>query len=356
MHRIISIALLAALLAACAKQEEAKPKASPAVLVTVAQAETRDLEILETTVGTLEGLIDPTVGAEVAGRVVQVLAHAGQHVARGQLIAVLDAQDYALQRREAQAEVQRIEALLANQERVVERNRRLVERNFISQNALDDAATEREALVQQLEGARARFATIAHNDAKTRVLAPLDGQVETQVVSVGDYVKVGDPLFQVVGTQRLRAHLPFPESAATRLEPGQAVRLTTPAAPGDEVTGAIKEIKPVIDSASRAVDVIADVTARPGWRAGASVNGAVVIGWRAQAVVVPEQSVVLRPAGEVVYAVRDGKASQRIVEVGLRQDGWVEVLRGLAAGETVAVDGAGYLTDQAAVTVQSARP
>ncbi|MBK8065683.1 MAG: hypothetical protein IPK29_17965 [Betaproteobacteria bacterium] len=75
---------------------------------------------------------------------------------------------------------------------------------------------------------------------------------------------------------------------------------------------------------------------------------------------VPEQSVVLRPAGKVAYvlAERDGRLSveQRAVETGLRQDGLYEVTRGLAAGDRVAVDGAGFLTNNAAVQLPKPKP
>ena len=103
---------------------------------------------------------------------------------------------------------------------------------------------------------------------------------------------------------------------------------------------------------TRAADVIADVDDPVGWHPGASVNGAVVLGERSGAVVVPEASVVLRPAGEVVYVIEGKTARQRIVKVGLRDQGMVEILEGLNAGETVAVDGAAYLTDKAAVNPQ----
>lgn len=355
----ISSALILVLvfsLGACAEKDEetTKPAGPPATIVTTAAAQTRDLEIREETVGTVEGLIDPTIAAEVPARVIKVMAHAGDTVKKGQLIAVLDAEDIRLQRREAQAEIGRIQALLANQSRTVERNRQLVLKNFISQNALDDVTTQQSALRQQLEVARARLAAIEHNGTKTQVHSPLDGRVERQIVSVGDYVKVGDPLFQIIGTQRLRAHLPFPETVAAKLKPGQTVRLATPTAPGAVVTTTIKEIKPLIGSTNRAADVIADVVDKAGWHPGASVNGAVVLGMRGQAVVVPEQSVVLRPAGEVVYAIRNNQAQQRIVKSGLREQGMVEILEGLSHGEMVAVDGAAYLTDKAAVNVQNA--
>jgi RND family efflux transporter MFP subunit len=352
-----TLLLFAIALTGCSKKSdyEAKSIAPPPTLVTTANAQTRSLEIREETVGSLEGLIDPTVSAEVPARVVDVLAHAGDSVNSGQLIAVLDAEDIALQRREAKAEIGRLRALLANQGKVVERNQRLVKQNFISQNALDDVTTQEDALRQQLEAAEARLAGIEHNSSKTRILSPLDGRVETQIVSVGDYVKVGDPLFRIISTKRLRAHLPFPEGVSGKLKPGQTVRLSTPTAPDDVVTTTIRDIKPLIGSNNRAADVIADVVGREDWHPGASVNGAVVLGERPQAVVVPEASVVLRPAGEVVYVIQDNTAQQRIVKSGLRDDGMVEIVEGLASGEVVAVDGAGYLTDKAKVNVQAAK-
>ena len=70
---------------------------------------------------------------------------------------------------------------------------------------------------------------------------------------------------------------------------------------------------------------------------------------------VPEQSVVLRPAGKVVYSIENGIARQRVVETGMRQDGMQQITKGLNAGETVAADGAGFLTDGAAVDVRGPR-
>lgn len=109
----------------------------------------------------------------------------------------------------------------------------------------------------------------------------------------------------------------------------------------------------MINNESRAVDAIVDVPNTGQWRPGASVSAAVVVGTRPEALLVPELSLVQRPAGEVVYVVSDGKALQRKVQVGQRQQGMAEILAGLRAGETVAVDGAAFLTDNTPVTVQA---
>lgn len=343
---------LVLLLSACGKQEEVVKVASPPS-VSVITAEQISMEVREETIGSLEGMMDPTVAAEVSGRVLKVLVRQGQHVKKGQEIALLNPVDYQLQRREALSEVARLEALLENQQRSVERNARLVERNFISQIVLDDVKTQEIALRRQLEGAKSRLASIEHNQSKTRLLSPVNGTVESRLVAEGDYVKVGDPLFQIISNQRLRAHLPFPESIASSIRPGLEVRLNTPTS-SVEIVSRIRELKPAIGIGNRAMDVLADVEDQPGWHAGASVNGVVVLGVRENVVVVPEQSIVLRPAGEVVYAISQDQAQahQRVVRTGLRQDGMVEIIDGIQAGEQIVLDGAAFLTDGARISVQ----
>jgi RND family efflux transporter MFP subunit len=165
-------------------------------------------------------------------------------------------------------------------------------------------------------------------------------------------VNVGDPIVQIISKQRLRAHLPFPEHIGAQLKPGLKVRLTSPTS-NKTVETVIHELKPLITEGSRTVDVIADVVDQEGWQPGASVNGTVVLGELASALMVPEQSVVLRPAGTVVYVVRDNIAHQAVVKTGLNQDGMVEIVEGLNANDMVVVDGAGFLTDKTKVTVET---
>ncbi|MCZ7653040.1 MAG: hypothetical protein M5R42_00160 [Rhodocyclaceae bacterium] len=120
-------------------------------------------------------------------------AGSGKAVRKGDLPAIIDDADAALQHRADEAERKRVEALLSQQERVVERQQQLVQKGFISQNAADDARAQRDALREQLAAARARGEQSLRNQGKARILAPFDGVVETQIASVGDYVKVGDP-------------------------------------------------------------------------------------------------------------------------------------------------------------------
>ena len=335
MHKIALITLVAAALTlgACErKAEEKKSSGRPPTLITTTQAKTGTMELTEETLGTLEALIDPKIGAEIAGKVVKVLAGTGKAVKKGDLLAIIDEADIAIQHRADEADRKRVEALLAQQDRVVERQQQLVQKGFISQNAADDARAQRDALREQLAAARARGDQSLRNQGKARVVAPFDGVVEVQIASAGDYVKVGDPLLQLVSSKKLRAHLPFPESAAARLKKGQAVILTSPQTPGSEFRGVVSEIKPGVSESGRALDVLVDIENTMGFRPGGTVNAAVVVAKRDEAILVPEQSVVLRPVGKVVYVVAEGKAIQHVVEVGARRAGMVEIVKGLRAG------------------------
>jgi membrane fusion protein, multidrug efflux system len=356
MQKIISYVLFSLLLAACGASNDknaekaGEKKGQKPTLVTVTQVKNQAVEMTEEAMGSLEGLVDPTVAAEVAARVVNVHVNLGQAVKKGQLIATLDATDFAMQRNEAAAEIARVQALLDNQAKTVARNQALVDKKFISQNAVDNEVAQQNVLKQQLAAAKARVSSINHTSSKARVIAPVSGVVEKKLVDTGDFVRIGDPIVQIISKQRLRAHLPFPEQIGAQLKPGLKVRLTTPTS-SKTVESVIHELKPMITEGSRTIDVIADVVDEADWQPGASVTGTVILGEKAAAIMIPEQSLILRPAGEVVYVVRDNVAYQAVVKTGARQNGLIELLEGLQPNDVIVVDGAGFLTDKAPVTV-----
>lgn len=356
----VLIALLALSLIACgakdpaADKKDGDKKAEKPTLVSVTQVKNQAVETTEEAVGSLEGLTNPTLSAEVSARVIKIHVNTGEAVKKGQLIATLDATDFAMQRNEAQAEVARIEALLNNQAKIVARNQALVNKKFISQNAVDNEMAQQNVLKEQLVGAQARVGSINHTSSKTKIYAPASGNVEKKLVDDGEFVKIGDPLVMIVSKQHLRAHLPFPEHIAAKLKPGLTVRLTSPTST-TPVKSVIHELKPMIVEGSRTVDVIADILDSPNWQPGASVTGTVILGEQAAAMMVPEQSVVLRPAGEVVYVVRNQRAYQAIVKTGAHQNGLVELLSGVHENDTIVVDGAGFLTNDTAIKIADAK-
>ena len=322
----------------CAKKPEEQKKGPPAAVITVTQAQIRTMQILEQSVGEADSSSAPKVGAEVAGRIIKVNVDIGDQVKKNQVLAEIDPTDYS-------ADAKRLEAQAVSQGKLTERYRELAKKGFISPSALESHAAQDVA-------ARELYTRGAKNLSRTRIVSPVDGKVDSRFVSAGDWIDLGKPAFQLSSSENLRIRLPFPEGAAPRIKVGQTVTLSTPTAPGAGVSGKIEQILQTVVSSNRAFDAVVEVRNPGGWKPGASVNGAVIVEEHEQAIVVPEISVVLRPAGKVVYVIANGKAVQHIVTTGVTQNGQVEILQGLGEGETVAMDGAGFLTDQAAVSVK----
>lgn len=347
------------LLAACGQSDDQAPdqEAPKArkIAVTAALPERGAVTVVERSIGQLESLVIPEIAAEVEGRVVAGFVKTGESVSRGQLLAELEVEDYHIAIEAARAELGQLEALVENQRRTVERYTKLLSNSLISADRYDEAAAQLRVLDQQIRASRARLQQSERDLTKTRVLSPYQGVVDAELVSPGDFVKVGDPLFRIATVRRLRVRLPLPEMTASRISVGQPVELWTPMAPEVRVTSAISEIRPTIGVSNRAIDVFA-IFDNPGtWQPGGSVNGEIVIARREDALLVPESAIVLRPAGTVVYVVEDDVARPRPVETGVYRNGQVEIRSGLTAEDQVIDSGAGFLTDGTPITVSAAQ-
>jgi RND family efflux transporter MFP subunit len=283
----------------------------------------------------------------------------GQPVREDQVLILLDTTAAELASREAEAEIERLTASIANEERRVARYQDLKTKNMMSQERLDDAEAKLAVDRATMLAARARLAIAEDRLSKAELISPVTGVVERRHVSVGDYVQPGGAMVTVTDTLDLRAELPFPETVGHQLVVGQHLILESPIAPGLLVEATIDQIRPQVGSLSRSLVVISEVSNPGDWRPEATVVATVIVARRPNAVTVPVLAVVRRPAGEVVY-VLDSPDSQRVrqqkVVTGERQNGSIEIISGLQAGQTVIADGAHYLSDGALVAVREGQP
>ena len=168
-----------------------------------------------------------------------MLSDEGEPVLEGQELVRLDTTTVELARREALADIQRLEVSIANEERRVKRYRDLKTKDMMPQERLDDAEAKLAADRASLTAALARLAIAEDRLQKAHPHSPVTGVVEKRHVSVGDYLRVGGPLITVTDTVSLRAELPFPETVGAQLEVGQTLFLASTVAPGVEVEAAI---------------------------------------------------------------------------------------------------------------------
>lgn len=171
---------------------------------------------------------------------------------------------------------------------------------------------------------------------------------ETSVGQAQEY----DPTQNLNRTYFVR--LPFPVQVALRLKIGQAVKLSSFAGSTQTVTGYIKQIRPPLNATTLAREVIVAVNNAGNWRPAGSIRGEVVLGVRQKVTIVPEQAVVIRPSGSVVYVINGDVVKQQAVTTGLTSNGVTEIISGVTEGQRVAVDGASLLTDNTNVSVRDA--
>lgn len=360
MNQRLWIALLTGtLLVACGKPAEEPAAAATAaaqgrsIAVTVAEVKSTAVPITLEAVGEVQSIKAPTIGAEIPGRVTQLLVDVGDVVTEGGVLGQLDRSGILLELDVARAEQGRVEALTANQELAVKRQHDLKKKDFVSSSTIDEAEAQLRALRKELEVSRARVALAEYQLSKTTITSPLTGKVDARFVSVGDYVKDGAPLFTIADTDALRLVMVFPEPAMSRLRKGTPLKVITAVNPELKIEAVITEIRPRVESANKGVVAYADLPDPGLTRAGASAVVWATLALHEESIVLPRLSLVQRPAGEVVYVIgADNRASERPVVSGARLQGGVEIVKGLQPGERVAVDGAGFLSDGAMVEVK----
>ena len=346
--------LLALVVSACSKEEQARQSETAnqrAVLIVTQKAEIMDLPIWLETVGQVHSQSAPTLAAEVEGRITMVAADTGDRIEEGQLLAETDTSTLKLQKQAALAGLERLEVHIANGERRVDRFETLSSKNLSSQTQLDDAREQLEAYRADFKAAGAQLAIVEDSLAKSRIIAPVSGIVQQRLIATGDFVKRGHALFEITRPKQLQAWLPYPETVALQVKVGLAAKIYSPLTPGSIALGEVTELQPSVGPGSRAVMAIINLENPGDLRPEATLSGKVLVETRQDAVMVPNISVVRRPAGELVYVINGGKAEARLVTTGHREGGLVEITSGLDGNETVATDGAAFLTDGASVKV-----
>lgn len=326
--------------AAAASAPAGTPGASgpPAVAVEVTAASRMPLPRGVTAVGSLRSDESVTVRPEVAGRIAQIGFKEGERVAKGQLLFKLD--DSVAR---AEFEQARANHVLARSK--YQRALDLERQNFISAQARDEA--EGNMKVQQAAADLAQAKLV-----KTEIRSPLHGMVGLRQVSVGDYVKEGQDLVQLEQIDPLKVDFRIPEVFLTQTRVGQSLQITLDAMPGKQYEGVVYAISPLIDAGGRAVVLRAKVkNAGAQLRPGMFARVRLLLNQQADGIVVPETALVPQGEEQFVFRVVQGRAVRTKVDVGLRSDGKVEVLNGLAEGDQVVTAGQLKLRDGAAVRV-----
>jgi len=298
----------------------------PPIPVQVVTASARTIPRTIETVGTLQSLEPTVVAAEVPGVVTFMDIAEGRRVTAGHVLARID--DAELRARVAENRARFRQA----QDRL-RRARSLREQGVASEEALDNAVSEHDAVQAALEEAQTRL-------QKSQIRAPFDGVLGLRQVSLGQYLEAGDPLVRLTQVDPLELVFAVPQRHAGRVALGQRVYGTIGRCEGRFET-TVSAIDPRVDVATRMLPVEAKLPNPDGaFSPGMAVRVRLVLEEISGAVVVPQEAIVLQGTKQLVYVLNgDRTAHQREVALGEYFTDGVHVTRGIEDGEVVVVAG-----------------
>jgi membrane fusion protein (multidrug efflux system) len=294
-------------------------------------------------VGSLMAEESVIIRPEIDGRIVGLHFQEGQAASAGTRLVTIDSTEY-----EAQAAA--VRADLKTEEQRLVRTKELHQQNFISKDALD-------VQVGAVDRLKARLAEAESRVAKTVIRAPFSGIVGLRQISPGAYVKAGTDIVRIENVSSIKVDFRIPENYLSKIRPNQEILVRLDAYPGEEFRGRVYAVEPVVEERTRTIAMRARIPNK-GFKLkpGMFVRVAVTMENRPNAIVIPEQAIWPQGKDSFVFRVVDGKAALTKVEIGNRQPGSVEILKGLGANDMVVTDGQIKLRDGAPVVVMGAPP
>lgn len=326
-----------ALLAGCGDDASAPAAAEPAttvVMARVAAVEWRDtIEAL----GTARSKESVTLTAKVSETVRKVAFDSGDIVRAGDVIVDLSSGAQLAGLEEAKAAFQ-------ESERQLSRGQELAQSKIISESQLDTQRSNRDAAKARMDVVRAQLSDRV-------ITAPFDGILGLRRVSPGTLVMPGTEIVTLDDISVIKLDFTVPERYLAVLSEGQDIVAHSETYPEREFGGKVTGVDSRVDPVTRSVTVRAELPnlerlLRPGMLLSVRLYQA-----SRQAIVVPEIAVLQIGPDAFIYRVsNDGTAARVRVGLGSRRRGEVEVVSGLAAGDTIVTEGTVKLRDGARVT------
>ena len=352
--RLLASLLGLALIAGCAGEEEAPPAAGKPAIVT--PVDVRDLEERIEATGELLAKQQAEVAAQVAGEITEILIDEGEAVEAGAVVLEIDPERRNLELDRTRARVEEARAALAEARRSLARTRSLAGQTFASKSQLDEAETAVATARARLHASEADLGVAARALRDASVTARFPGLIARRHVSRGEFVAVGQPLFELVSLDPIEVEFHLPEADSARVRVGIPVEVLVAPYPDEVFDATVTVISPTIDPRSRTLRVKALMQNRDGrLRPGLFARVDLGIAQRRGVLMVPEEAVLRRADGAVVFRLLEGHRVQRlVVETGVLRDGFIEIVDGLAPDDRIVSRGHAELIDGSKIVARNA--
>lgn len=337
-----SIALCGMLAASGACGKRQGPPGRPPTLVQTAAALKMDTPVVIKAFGNTDGRESVDVVPQVSGILVQTFVRDGEAVTNGQALFQIDTGDYAARVRQVEGLVAVDRANLELSRTTLERNKPLLEKQLLSQEAFDTLKTRVDAMTAQLRMDEAALEQARLNLARCSIAAPISGICSRRSVDTGNLVVAGvTRLINIRSFSEVNLDFAVSEQYLDVLRRAMADGSVGLEVMADGDTNRLSGTLTFIDNAVNPLTgtiMLRGVVPNPDMRLWARqfVNIRVYAGVVRDAVMVPEAAIQFGKMGPYLYAVsKDNIASLRPVKTGVRHDGLIHVTDGVHAGERV---------------------
>ncbi|MFN8898756.1 MAG: efflux RND transporter periplasmic adaptor subunit [Pseudomonadota bacterium] len=306
--------------------------------------------------GTVQALSQATVRAKVAAEVNAVHVREGDRVRAGQRLVEFDTAALRAQLAERVAALESARANLAQAQRTRQVNAQLVERNFISQSAFDNADAAYRAQVASVEVEQAQLAQVQLMLDDTVVRAPISGHVLRRHVQPGEKAGIDAPLLAIVDLSRLEVQAQAAVSDIARVVPGAPAQVAVEGIDQRRFEGRIERVNPGTEPGTRSIHFFVSLPDQGTLlRAGMFATVFVPVGAREAVPSLPIPAIRSEGGQAFVWVLEEGRLRQRPVTLGRRDERaqLVQVAGGLAASDRVLASRFDGLRDgQPALVVQ----
>ncbi|MBB1201518.1 MdtA/MuxA family multidrug efflux RND transporter periplasmic adaptor subunit [Enterobacteriaceae bacterium 89] len=317
-----------------------------------------------TGLGTITAANTVTVRSRVDGQLLSLHFQEGQQVKAGDLLAEIDPSQFKVALAQAQGQLAKDNATLANARRDLARYQQLVKTNLISRQEMD---AQQALVTESLGTVKADEAAVASAQLQldwTRITAPIDGRVGLKQVDIGNQISTSDTTGIVVLTQTHPIDLVFtlPENDIATVVKAQKAGQSLVVEAWDRTnkqklsSGTLLSLDNQIDATTGTIKLKArfnnqDDALFPNQ----FVNARMLVDTEQNAVVIPTAALQMGNEGNFVWVLNDeNKVSKHIVVPGIQDSLKVVITSGLSAGDKVVTDGIDRLTEGAKVEVVDA--
>lgn len=315
-------------------KEMEKPKQKPIPVVNVVTVSKESIPIFYTANGTTLAKISATLKPQVSGRVIKLFVEEGQRVKAGQTLAVIQPEKEDYQVESQLATINQLEQTYLNKKSIYERRKQLYEKELIAKEELDNAKTDMEVALNQLNAAKANLKEFIRQKNETVIKAPFDGILEKRFISIGDYVDSQTKMFYVIKLSPIWFTFDLPQVYIKNIKLGDSIDLEIDGI-GKE-TGKVDYISSSLNENSlitvKAILNNNNETIKENMYGKAFVKLENVEGFK-----IPEQAVQLIGNDNFVYIVDQNKTKKILVKVVIQEPGYVYITGNLKEGDKVII-------------------